>query len=62
MKNKPLLIYIKTNEIIKPRTKPPITAPIKLSSQPITAAIKPETKSNENSIESGDKVPFPLTV
>jgi hypothetical protein len=62
IKKRPLLTYIKTNEIVIPRNKPPRTAPNKLSSPPITAAMNPETRSKENSIESGEKFPFPLTV
>ena len=62
IKKSPLLTYIKTKAIISPSTRPPITAPIKLSRPPITAAMKPETNKSENSIESGDKVQLPLTV
>jgi hypothetical protein len=46
IKKSPLLMYIRTNEIVIPRNKPPRTAPSKLSSPPITAAINPETRSN----------------
>jgi hypothetical protein len=62
IKKSPLLTYIKTNEIVIPKNNPPSTAPSKLSKPPMTAAINPETRSNENSIESGEKFPFPLTV
>ena len=62
IKKSALLTYINTNEIKIPSNKPPITAPTNDSSPPITAAINPETNRSENSIESGDSVPFPFTV
>jgi hypothetical protein len=62
MKKSPPLMYIKTNEIAIPKKSPPSTAPSKLSRPPTTAAIKPETRSSENSIESGEIFPFPFTV
>lgn len=43
-----------------PSAKPPITAPSKLSSPPITAAIKPEISKSENSIEAVENEPLPL--
>ena len=61
IKKSPLLTYISTNEIAIPRNNPPSTAPSKLSRPPITAAINPDTSRSENSIESGEKFPFPFT-